>query len=153
MSQKDELFKAIAAQDEAKMVEVLNADPGLVGATTFDGYSPIHKCAKQGTASMMHKLIKDFKADVDVRAEGLNTAAIIAADYDNIACLAELVKAGANTELSNQGSRDPLSFLAENHHEIAIFNKEGSVLIFQDEHLAVKLGDGNIFSLHDILEC
>ena len=148
------LFSAIAEHREDDMVSMLTENISLLDACNESGWSAIHRCAKHGTKAMMHKLVVDFKADVNAVTEGDYTPAQIAAEYSNFACLLELVSNGADTSLYNLSHKDPLDFLADNHNELVLFNKDGNFLTHQDDHLAVQIGDhGPLVSLHDFLHC
>ena len=148
------LFTMIAQHKEDEMVAMLVDNSSLVGASNEDGWSAVHRCAKHGTSSMMKKLIVDFHANVDALTRGNYTPTQIAADYNNISCLLELVLNQADTSIYNLSHKNPLDFLAENHQEIIPFNKDGNFLSHHDGHLAVKIGEyGPMISLHDFLEC
>lgn len=149
---RKELFDTIADRNEEAMVRLLMADPSLVRACDAEEYSAIHRCAKHGTASMMHKLITEFNADVNAYTYANRTAAVIAAEYNNIPCLLELLKNNADTTLHSLRGSDPLDMLYENHPGIKHFYKTGNFLTHNGEHLAVKIGDtGAIEDLNDFL--
>lgn len=156
---RDELFSAIALQDENKMVELLKANPQLVHVGNEDEYSAVHRCAKHGTKSMMHKLINDFGADINSCTRGFYTPSIIAAEYNNLECLVELVKSGADTTKSDRLGRDALYFLAEENQAIKTFYDSGAELTWvqgaDQDHLAIKtVGDNpTVFGLHGIVDC
>lgn len=151
-SKRIELFATIAKQDEEAMVKLLKEDPELVNAYDVDEYSAIHKCAKHGTASMMHRLITEFNADVNSRTYAKHTPTIIAAEYNNIPCLLELLRNNADTTLQNRQWEDPLDMMAHNHPEINPFNKTGNFLTLDGDHLAVKMGEnGVLVDLSDFL--
>lgn len=102
-------------------------------------------------------MMKTLIVDINASTRGGYTPTQIAADYDNIQCLLELVVNGADTSIYNLSHKDPLDFLSENHPSIRPFNKAGNVIVHQDGHLAVKMlseqigGEGYIVSLHDFL--
>lgn len=104
-----DVFDAAAVGDVDRLTELLDADPGLLGAFSEDGYTPLHFTAffKRGPAT---RLLLDRGAEVgavarnDMKVQPLHSA--VAAGSREIA--AALLLAGADVNARQEGGYTPL---------------------------------------------
>jgi uncharacterized protein len=104
-----DVFDAAAVGDVDRLTELLDADPGLLGAFSEDGYTPLHFTAffKRGPAT---RLLLDRGAEVgtvarnDMKVQPLHSA--VAAGSREI--VAALLLAGADVNARQEGGHTPL---------------------------------------------
>jgi ankyrin repeat protein len=113
-----DVFDAAAAGDVDRLAELLDADAGLVGACSEDGYTPLHFAAFFNQGQALRALL-DRDADVaavarnDMGVQPLHSA--VAAGSREVA--AALLAAGADPNARQQGGFTPLMG-AEQHDDI-----------------------------------
>lgn len=104
-----DVFDAAAVGDVDRLTELLDADPGLLGASSEDGYTPLHFTSyfARGPAT---RLLLDRGAEVgavagnDMKVQPLHSA--VAAGSREI--VAALLQAGADVNARQEGGSTPL---------------------------------------------
>jgi len=140
----DHLYLAIRENDTEYARKLLNEDKNLIDHIDADEWGIIHYCTGKGSPETLKMLIEEFGADINQKTAYAYTPAQIAAKKDNIPCLIELIKLGADLEIENGSGMTPLDFLITEKHDLqTLINYNPDVdfhLIYQDEHLKM-IGD------------
>lgn len=110
-----DVFEAAAFGDEARLAEVLDADPGGASACSADGFTALHLAAFWGGVPVT-RLLLEGGADVDARGRGWMTGTPLhsAASNRNADVVEVLLEAGADPNVRQSGGWTPLHGAAHN---------------------------------------
>ena len=103
-AQIDKIYYLLTNHREELYIEKVN----------IDGWGLIHKCAAYGTQSILKMLI-DFGTDINSRSDGVILLHYQLQRKNNLPCLKELIKAGADMSVTNNMNQNVASFLAHNN--------------------------------------
>ena len=106
-SQADEIHDAVKTGNLARVSELIQASPSLVGQKSPNGWTPIHVAAAANRADMI-ELLLDKGADIESRAAGDWTPLHAAAYQDASSAVLALLAKGANAGARTQDAHTPI---------------------------------------------